>query len=107
MENGLIESVTFQNLTFAKVVSGTFFDINNLRGYDAVIIEYTNKMAVLDLMGSIRSHEDQAIYLLPVFFYRFYRESNKEMREFADGTVNDLQNLEAAANQINEINERV
>lgn len=107
MQNTTFETITYDQLLFAKLSSKTSFDIKDLYEVDGVIIEYTDHQSVLKLIDTIRSHQDKAIYLLPVFLSRFHRESNKNIARFADGVIKDLSDLSEIGDITHQIKERI
>lgn len=94
-------------MTFGKVESIEYFTIADLVNVDGIIIEYCDRYSVLELINKIRSHEDEAIYLMPIFLYKFYRESYEDIARFADGTVNNLSDLSEIAEITMRIKERL
>jgi hypothetical protein len=107
MENPSFETMVHDEVTFAKVEPGDSFAIDELMKVDAIIIEYCDRYSVLELINKIRSHEDEAIYLMPIFLYKFYREFYEDIARFADGTVNNLSDLSEIAEITMRIKERL
>ena len=85
------------------------FDVELLRGVDAVVVDCETAPDPLDAVRAVRAHPDRAIYLKPVFLI-----NAKKMRErtggerailqsLTDGRVYTLERLEAAAQTTRDI----
>ena len=85
------------------------FDVELLRGVDAVIVDCETASAPLDAVRAVRAHPDRAIYLKPVFLLnaRKMRErpggGRAVLQSLTDGRVYTLERLEAAAQTTRDI----
>lgn len=107
MINGSIEHIEYNELDFAKLKPHNPVNFDDLYTCDGLIIEYTNRQAVLELISIIRSQEDEDIYLLPIFLNKFFREPNQEIARLVDGTLSDTSDLSGIAEKTHQIKDRL
>lgn len=107
MSTESIERIEHKELVFAKLQPHTPVDVKDLQAYDGLIIEYTNRQSVFDLINRIRSHEDEEVYLLPIFLSKFFREPNQNVARLVDGTIPDTSDLAPIAAKTHQIKDRL
>lgn len=73
------------------------FEVELLRGVDALIIDSATVASVLDIVRTVRSHSDRAIYLKPLFLLNDWANPNPFVEGLTDGRVYSLERLEEVA----------
>ena len=89
--------IRFDNLNFLRIDPSKPFNTDRLEEYDAVLIQYSNRIDIQRIIGAIRSHNEKSIYLLPVFLLSMAENMDSTTVELADGVVSNSTNLDSAA----------
>ena len=66
-------------------------DIKKVVISDAIVLDYSNKMACLDLLKQIRSSFLESIYLVPVFILSINEDIDAVTKALSDGVIQSLQ----------------
>lgn len=105
--NNTVQSLKFEELTFLQVSDRYPFHLDQIKPFDGVVIEFTEKKASLDLVKNIRSHNKAAVYLKPLFIYRLYGEPDELIARLVDGTISNLGELKPIADITRKIKSRM
>lgn len=89
--------IRFDNLNFLLLDPSKPFNTDRLEGYDAVLIQYSNHIDIQRIIDAIRSHNEKAIYLIPIFLLSMAENMDSTTVELADGVVSNSTNLDSAA----------
>ena len=80
-------------LRFVRLLDQEPLQFELLRKFDGIVIEYTRDTFTTEMIRAVRSHEDEEIYLKPMFLYKSYGEKNEVLSELLDGTLERLNDL--------------
>ncbi|HKK47266.1 MAG TPA: hypothetical protein VJ964_17190 [Balneolaceae bacterium] len=106
MEDNTAKKITHEDLVFIKVSDRSQVYLPRLKSYDAIIIEYSYRLATMEIIKNIRCHNDEAIYLMPIFVYRLYGDSGSN-HPLIDGMIQSLNNLDRVAEKTRKIQSRM
>lgn len=106
---GLEDKRVFEvgDLRFLKISDQEPVRLELLKDYSGLIIEYTRHTFTLELIKTIRSHDEEQVYLMPLFLYKSYGDHNEDLSEMVDGTLERLNNLNAIAETTDIIQKRM
>lgn len=105
--NNTVQTLKYEELTFLRVSDRYPFHLDQIKPFDGVVIEFTEKNASLGLVKNIRSHNQSTVYLTPLFLYRLYGEPDKLIAKLVDGTTSNLGNLKPIADITRKIKSRM
>lgn len=101
------ENIEFDDLNFLHVKPANSFNPDIVDRYDAVILEYSDDHNVLKAIRNIRSHNDKAVYITPVFLLNSGGNMDDTIVEQSDGVIVNLSNLDSAAADTRKIQSRM
>lgn len=78
-----------------------------IKDYSGLIIEYTRQTFTFEMIKTIRSHDEEQVYLMPLFLYKSYGDYTKDLSEMVDGTLERLNNLSGIAETTDIIRKRI
>lgn len=105
--NNTVQSLKYEELTFLRVSDRYPFHLDQIKPFDGVVIEFTEKKTSLDLVKNIRSHNQASVYLKPLFIYRLYGEPDELIAKLVDGTISNLGELKPIADITRKIKSRM
>lgn len=105
--NNTVQNLKYEELTFLRVSDRYPFHLDQIKAFDGIIIEFTEKQSALDLVKNIRSHNQSSVYLVPMFIYRLYGEPDKLIAKLVDGTISNLGDLKPIADITRKIKSRM
>jgi DNA-directed RNA polymerase subunit RPC12/RpoP len=73
------------------------YELEGLKEFDALIINCTRRLYSYDMVKTVRSHDDEQIYLLPIFFYNNFEDVEQSTSSIADGVLHNMQQLGPSA----------
>ncbi|MFN1835729.1 hypothetical protein AB2B38_010735 [Balneola sp. MJW-20] len=106
-ENGDQRIFEVGDLRFVKLFDQEPLQFEVLKGYDGIIIEYSRHTFTFDMIRSIRSHEEEEVYLMPLYLYKSYGEYSELLKELVDGTLERLSELGGIAETTSLIKNRL
>ena len=105
--NNTVQTLKYEELTFLRVSDRYPFHLDQIKPFDGVVIEFTEKKSSLELVKNIRSHNQTSVYLTPLFLYRLYGEPDKLIAKLVDGTTSNLGDLKPIADITRKIKSRM
>ena len=105
--NNTVQTLKYEGLTFLRVSDRYPFHLDQIKPFDGVVIEFTEKKSSMELVKNIRSHNQQSVYLTPLFLYRLYGEPDKLIARLVDGTTSNLGDLKPIADITRKIKSRM
>jgi len=100
------KEITFEELKILKIQDRSPLFLPQIKSFDAVIIEYSHQLATKEMIHKIRTHNDEAVYLTPIFIYKVYGEEI-DPNPLVDNVLYSLSDLSSVANQVRNIKERM
>ena len=97
VEQSKHQVITHDRLTFVVIGNNTFFNIEDIRDFDAVIIEAADIDYTLFVLKKIRQHPNHIFYLKPIFLLKANIGTDPFIMELVDGTVFSLEQLKLVA----------
>lgn len=106
---GLEDKRVFEvgDLKFLKISDQEPVRLELLKEYSGLIIEYTRQTFTLEMIKTIRSHDEEQVYLMPLFLYKSYGDQDEVLSEMVDGTLERLNNLNGIAETTDIIQKRL
>ncbi|MDX1637672.1 MAG: hypothetical protein R3281_06870 [Balneolaceae bacterium] len=98
--------ISHEELEFLKISDRSQLYVAQLKSYDGIIIEYSSRLATRQMIHKIRTHNDQTIYLIPLFIYKVYHDQTEPI-PLADGILQSLSDLSGAAVRTRSIREKM
>ncbi|HET8866384.1 MAG TPA: hypothetical protein VFM80_11860 [Gracilimonas sp.] len=95
------------DMKFIRIKDQEPLTFDSLKNFDGVIIEYTRYTFTLEMIKNIRSHNEEQVYLLPLFLYKSYGEYSDALSEMVDGTLERLNDLNSIAETTSIIKSRI
>lgn len=106
-ENGADRIFEVGDLRFVKLMDQEPLQFELLKAYDGIIIEYSRQTFTINMIKNIRSHEEEEIYLKPLFLYKSYGEYSEILSELVDGSLERLTELGGIAETTSMIKNRL
>ncbi len=95
------------DMKFIRIKDQEPLTFDSLKNFDGVIIEYTRYTFTLEMIKNIRSHNEEQVYLLPLFLYKSYGEHSDALSEMVDGALERLNDLNSIAETTSIIKSRI
>ncbi len=102
-----IEEIEYDELRFARINPLFPVDLDRLASYDAFILDFVGEYIIYRLIRRIRTHDEKAIYLKPIFLYKIHGGPEALTSRLADGIINNLSNPESIASITRDIKQRL
>lgn len=97
MENSLAKKIKHEDLAFLKLQDRSQVYLPQIKSYDAVIIEYSYELATMEIIKKIRCHNNELIYLIPLFVYKMYDDDSGSKHPLIDGVIHSMSRLDRVA----------